>query len=130
MTWVKLLENLPLAVAMLIVLVWAIRQNNKSTITTIETISKHIVEPLKNGIEKSVEAVQSEVRQVSQRDLEERLEDREDRRLTRETYAVMGQEFQRLCLRLNGQASPGLTFGCDRGTVDAQDKENGAATSG
>lgn len=101
MSWLKLLENLPLAVAMLIVLVWAIRQNSKSTIATIETISKHIVEPLKEGIEKSIETVQAEVRQISQHDLEERLADREDRRLTREAFERMTTEFTRLYGKVN-----------------------------
>lgn len=103
MTWLQWLENLPIAVAMLGVLVWAIKQNTKSTISTIETISKTIIEPIQNGLEKSIEALESEMREHRQRDLEDRLEDREDRRLAREAFSMMTTEFQRLCDKLNGQ---------------------------
>ena len=106
MTWLQWLENLPIAVAMLAVLVWAIKQNTKSTISTIETISKTIVQPIKDGLEKSMEAIQSEMRVHRQRDLEDSLEDREDRRASREAFTAMTTEFQRLCLKLNGIDKP------------------------
>jgi len=89
MKWLKELSPL---VAVVVLYVWAMRHDKKSTVDTIKMLSDCFVKPLQEGIQESLGSMRVIVQNHFQHDLEERLADREERREMRKAIQELTQQ--------------------------------------
>jgi len=89
MGWLK--EVTPL-VAVVVLFVWAMRHDKKSTVATIKMLSECFVKPLQEGIQQNQESLKAMIANHFQHDLEARLEDRGERQEMRKAIQELTRQ--------------------------------------